>query len=112
MFGDDETKPVIQAALDRVGTDPTPIRARLLAALAAAHDTALEWQTRRDLSLEAVDVARASGDDATFVDVLDMHTLPLASPDHRDRLVGDVERAVTMADRSATRLRSPYHGST
>ena len=90
---------MIQAALDRVGTDPTPTRARLLAALVAAHDAALEWSNRRDLSIEALDVARQSGDDPTFVEVLEITLYNQASPDHRDQLVTDIERAVAIADR-------------
>ena len=90
---------MIQAALDRIGPDPTPTRARLLAALAAAHDATLEWPTRRVLSIQALDVARESGDDVTFVDVLDIAFISQASPDHRDRLASDVERAVAIADR-------------
>ncbi len=97
--GDAAAKPVIQAALDRISPDPTPARARLLAALAAAHDATLEWPTRRDLSIQALDVARESGDDVTFVDVLDIALLSQASPDHRDQVVTDVERAVAIADR-------------
>src|SRR5262249_37808165 len=78
--------------------DPTPTRARLLAALAAAHDPSLEWQTRRDLSVEAVDVARRAGDDATFVQVLDISLFALASPDDRDQRVADLSLATTIAD--------------
>ncbi len=97
--GDDATKPIIQAALDRIGPSPTPTRARLLAALAAAHDSSLEWHTRRDLSIQALDVARQNDDDATFVDVLEIILANHASPDHRDQLIADVERAVAIADR-------------
>ncbi len=97
--GDDDAKPIIQAALDRIATDPTPTRARLLAALAAAHDATLEWQTRRDLSREAVDIARQAGDDATFVDVVDTTHFALAPPDRRDQHIEDTEHAVAMADR-------------
>ncbi len=99
FFGDNDTKPFIQAALDRVGNDPTPTRARLLAALAAAHDNSREWRPRRDLAFRALDVARQNLDDtAAFVDVLDITCLNLASPDHRDQLVREVERAVRMSD--------------
>ena len=45
---------------------PAPRRAR------GRPRRSLEWQTRRDLSLEAVDIARRVGDDATFVDVIDI----------------------------------------
>jgi class 3 adenylate cyclase/tetratricopeptide (TPR) repeat protein len=97
--GDSAVKPVIQAALDRIGTEPTPTRARLLAALAAVHDASLEWQTRRKLSLQAIDTARQAGDDATFIDVIDKAHLALGTPDRRDQQIEDLKRAVLMADR-------------
>jgi class 3 adenylate cyclase/tetratricopeptide (TPR) repeat protein len=96
---DEEAKRVTAAALDRVGDGPTAARARLLAGLATAHDAAREWRARRDVSLEAVDVARRLGDDATFVEVIDSTIYALATPDHRDRLVEDIARAVSIADR-------------
>ena len=48
VTGDDDVKHVTAAALDRLGTDPTPTRAQLLAGFANAHD-ALDWQARREL---------------------------------------------------------------
>ena len=98
IVGDDDTKRVAAAALDRVGTDPTPTRARLLATLAGAHDGSREWQTRRDLSLQAVDAAGRSGNDATFVDVITSTDIALATPDRIDQHLVDVERAVALAD--------------
>src|SRR5262249_25452460 len=98
-FGDPVAKPIIQSAVDRVGTDVSPTRARLLSALAAAHDAALEWQTRRELSLLALETARRAGDDATFVDVADACHLPLDSPDRREQQIEALEHAVTLADR-------------
>lgn len=97
--GDDEVKPVIRAALDAVGSDPTPNRARLVATFAAAFDASLEWKARRELSREAVETARVAGDDATFVEVFDATMLARATPDHRDDFIDDVGHAVMMADR-------------
>jgi len=97
--GDDDAKPVIRAALDRVGTEPTPTRAHLLAGLACAHDGALEWRPRQALAVEAMDVAGRAADDATFVAVLDATVADIAAPDRRERAVDDVERAVAMAER-------------
>ena len=97
--GDDEVKPIVRAALDRVGADPTPTRARLLIALAAAHDGSREWQARRDLCLEASDIARGAGDDIAFVDVIQNSLVATATPDRRDRVVADIRNGVTIADR-------------
>jgi len=98
QIGDEDAKRVASAALARATTDPTPARARLLAALAVAHDAALEWQTRRDLSLQAVDAARQSGDGATFVDVIYNTNSALATPDRLGQVLDDLERAVVLAD--------------
>jgi tetratricopeptide (TPR) repeat protein len=100
LMGDDAAKPVIRSALDRIGTEVTATRARLLVALAYSHDAALDWEVCRDLCLEAVDAARQAGDDATFVHVIDhVSRFYLASPDRRDELINDVETAVRFADR-------------
>ena len=101
MVGDDDVKRVVQAALDRVGPDPTPTRARLLAALAAAHDASSEWQTRRDLSIQALDDARHSGDDAAVVQVIDTTLAAVATPDRLGDTIADLEQAVAIADRIA-----------
>lgn len=99
LTGDPAAKPVIQTALDATGLDPTPVRARLLAALAVSHEATSEWRERRELALEAVEVARATDDDATFVDVVDTTNLTLATPEDHGIYVTDVERAVVIADR-------------
>jgi len=98
-IGNDAAKPVIQAALDRITRDVAPTRARLLAALAAAHDATLEWQTRRELFLEAIDIARPSGDEAAFVEVVESSQVALNTPDRREQCIDVYERAVAMADR-------------
>jgi class 3 adenylate cyclase/tetratricopeptide (TPR) repeat protein len=101
LVGDTDTKQVAAAALERVGTDPTPVRAELLAVLASAHDAALESETRRDLALQAVDAARRSGDEAAFVNVIGTTNLTLATPDRHAENIEDTERAVMLADRIA-----------
>lgn len=91
-------------AVQRQAADPgyrdTLLEAAALAALAAAHDATLEWHARRDFSIQALDVARHGNLDATFVHVLDIILASHASPDYRDQLIADVERAVEIADRS------------
>lgn len=100
LSGDEVAKPIIRAALDRIGTEMTATRARLLVALAMVHDASLEWQACRDLALEAVDTARHAGDEETFVHVIDaVSRTYLPTPDRRDKLIDDIEAAVTIADR-------------
>jgi class 3 adenylate cyclase/tetratricopeptide (TPR) repeat protein len=100
QVGDDDAKPILRAALDRIGTDATPIRARLLAELANAHDAGSEWRVRRDLSLEAVDLARRSHNDATFLEVVTAAHPALATPDNLDQHLNDVEAAGAIGDRT------------
>lgn len=98
LTGDADTRIVVSAALDRLGSDATPTRARLLAILAGAHDGVLEWRARRELALQAMETARQADDDATFVEVVQATEIPLATPDRLDDHIADLERAVELAD--------------
>jgi class 3 adenylate cyclase/tetratricopeptide (TPR) repeat protein len=99
MSGDDDAKTLIRSALDRVGTDATPTRARLLATLSVAYDAASEWQTRHTLAVEAVDAARESKDDRTLAEVTYKTVVSLGTPDRVMQTLLDVEDAVAAADR-------------
>jgi class 3 adenylate cyclase/tetratricopeptide (TPR) repeat protein len=99
QVGDEDMKRVVALACKRIGTDATPMRARLVAALSVAHDAALEWQARRDLALDAVEAARKSDDDRTFAEVMNKTGITLAMPDRLAQNFADVEDAVTAADR-------------
>jgi class 3 adenylate cyclase len=96
---DDEAKQVIEGALNCIGSDPTPERPLLLAALSSVLDPALEWRNRKDLGLQAVDLAERSGNDRTYVEVIDLTHFPLATPDRRDQQQENIKSAVAMADR-------------
>jgi class 3 adenylate cyclase/tetratricopeptide (TPR) repeat protein len=99
LTGDDDTQRVATAALDRIGPEPTPARARLLAVLANAYDAASEAPARRDVALLAVDAARQSDDEATLTEVVDRTFMTLSTPDRLAAVIEDVERAVALADR-------------
>jgi class 3 adenylate cyclase/tetratricopeptide (TPR) repeat protein len=101
LAGDEDTKLVLSAALSRVGDTASLTRARLLAILAGAHDGVLEWRTRRELALEAMESARQADDDMTFVEVVQATEIPLATPDRLGQHIADLERAVELADHSA-----------
>jgi len=100
LGGESEVRPVIRAALDRVGLARTPLRARLLAQLAVTFNTGDEWRDRRDLALQALEIGREVGDDGTLFDVIELCHQSLATPDRRDEHIRDVERAVVVADRA------------
>lgn len=97
-FGDTEVQRIARAALDRVGNDPTPIRARLLAAVSLAQDAALEWQRARDLALEAIDAAERDGDPEAVVDVIDVTRIAVSTPERLSQSIAEAQRAVTLAD--------------
>jgi tetratricopeptide (TPR) repeat protein len=99
QIGDDDAKAILRTALDRIGPEATTTRAQLLAEFSNVHDAGSEWQARRDLAREAVDMARRTNDDATFVEVFINNHITLETPDQRDEFVADVQSAVTMADR-------------
>jgi class 3 adenylate cyclase len=107
LVGDEEARRIATDALDRVAPDATPTRARLLTALSIGYDANADWEVRRALSLQAVEAARASDDDALFVEVLDVAHFSLATPDRLTETFEDLERAVVLADRSGDlRLRA------
>jgi class 3 adenylate cyclase/tetratricopeptide (TPR) repeat protein len=112
LVSDEDAKRVATAALDRVGPESTSARARLLAALTGAYDAVDDWETVRDLSLQAIDAARRSGDPATFADVNDVTLYALATPDRIAESIAEIERAAEMADRTgdpALRARSQFN---
>jgi len=111
MVGDEDARQVTAAALERVGPDPTPTRARLLAALSVTYDRAVDWRAGRDIALGARDTARICDDPATFVHVFDA-TEALLSPSDRRAEFSDIERVVALADRSGDpvlRTRAQFH---
>jgi class 3 adenylate cyclase/tetratricopeptide (TPR) repeat protein len=100
LGGAAKVRPVIRAALDRSGPARTPLRARLLAQLAVSFSTGDESRDRRELALQALEIAREVGDDGTLFDVIELCHQSLATPDRRDEHIQDVERAVMIADRA------------
>jgi class 3 adenylate cyclase/tetratricopeptide (TPR) repeat protein len=97
--GNDDARRVLDAALAGIGPEPTPTRARLLAELALSFE-ATNWQVRRELSTDAIDVARRAGEEATFAWVLAATQHPVDTPDRLDQQLADVEAAAAIADRS------------
>lgn len=86
-----------EAALAAVGPDDSRARARLLGVLSQAIH-ANEWERRRDLSTEAVEVARRIDDDATLLVLL-----PIAyqhyGPEALDHRLADTAEAIAIAER-------------
>jgi tetratricopeptide (TPR) repeat protein len=111
-IGDEPAKAVLLSALERIGTDPTPQLARLLVELTKSHDAGTESEDRFRLARRAMEVARACGDDGTFLEATIGTHITLSTPDRRDQQVEDAKRAVSIADRSGdpdlrTRARFP-----
>lgn len=86
-----------EAALQAIGPGDSRARARLLTALSQVID-AREWERRRDLSTEAVAVARRIADDATLLAIL-----PVAyqhyDPEALDRRLAETAEAIVLAAR-------------
>jgi tetratricopeptide (TPR) repeat protein len=100
VYGDAEANRVIAMALNTIGEDPTPTRARLLAALAETYDAAAQWRERREAALQAFDTARLASDDLTIVQVTASVHPALKTPDRQAEAIEALETAVRLADRT------------
>jgi tetratricopeptide (TPR) repeat protein len=101
MDADVERIRVLEAALARVDRE-TAMGAKLLAALANEIDPD-EWERARALALEAIAVARRTGDDATLLEVLTSTGMVLAQPDCIDERLARSQEAIALADRLGDR---------
>ncbi len=86
-----------EVALDAIGPGDSPARARLLTVLSQSID-AREWQRRRDLVTEAVDVARRINDEVALQSII-----PVAyqhyGPEALDRRLAETAEALEIATR-------------
>jgi class 3 adenylate cyclase len=100
-YGDAEVQLILTNALARLPPEPTPTRARLLAARSESFDAAAEAVEKRTDALDALEAARAGGDDLAFIDVIRATFTVLETPDRREQTIADLETATAIADRSA-----------
>ncbi len=96
---DHERVAALEAALDAVGGDDTPTRARLLAALAAEITYTGDRERRVLLADEALAIARRSGDAATLALVLLHRCITIYFPDTLDELLANTEELLALAER-------------
>jgi tetratricopeptide (TPR) repeat protein len=96
---DHERVAALEAALDAVGGDDTPTRARLLAALAAEMIYSGDWERRVLLADEALAIARRCGDAATLARVLLHRFFTIYFPDTLDELLANTEELLALAER-------------
>ena len=96
---DHERLAALEAALDAVGGDDTPTRARLLAALAAEMWYTGDRERRVLLAHEALAIARRSGDAATLALVLLHRFFAIYFPDNLDELLANTEELLALAER-------------
>ena len=92
---------VLEAALARVDRN-TATGARLLVAIANESDPD-DWERARGLALEAVSIARESGDEATLLTVLNGTGMTLGQPDWLDQRMAHTQEAIELADRLGDR---------
>ncbi|MFN2556640.1 MAG: adenylate/guanylate cyclase domain-containing protein [Nitriliruptorales bacterium] len=100
IWGVDETlRGLLEDDLARLGDDPTPLRARVMARLGQALYYDPDPHRRRQLIDTAVKEAHHLGDDAALAEVLSArHTL--GGPDHLDQRLDDATLIVDIAQRT------------
>ena len=96
---DTERVAVLERALEVVGTDDSPERARLLATLAIELSHGAEWERRLALADEAVACARRLGDEVTLLRVLLHTTEATRLPPTLDQRIVDTEEMFDIAKR-------------
>jgi predicted ATPase/DNA-binding SARP family transcriptional activator len=96
---DHERVAAFEAALDAVGGDDTPTRARLLAALAAEITWTGDRERRVLLADEALAIARRCGDAATLALVLLHRIFTIYSAVALDELLANTEELLALAER-------------
>jgi tetratricopeptide (TPR) repeat protein len=96
---DHERVAALQAALDAVGHDDTPTRARLLAALGAEIQYTGDRERRVRLADEALAIARRTGDVVTVAHVLLDRFYTIYFPDNLEERLADTEELVPLAER-------------
>ena len=96
---DTERVAVLERALEVVGPDDSPDRARLLATLAIELSQGAEWERRLALADEAVACARRLGDEVTLLRVLLHTTEATRLPPTLDQRIVDTEELFDIAKR-------------
>jgi class 3 adenylate cyclase/tetratricopeptide (TPR) repeat protein len=98
---DQDRVATLEAALDAIGDDDAPTRARLLAALGTEIIFAGEQERERRLRLadEALAIARGVGDDSTLADVLLRNAFTISMPDTLERRLAETEELVALGER-------------
>lgn len=99
---------LLQEALDGLGPGPTPLRARLLARLAAARQPEIPPDGPIELARRAIDLARRLGDPATLLEVLRAGIsamMDLGEPAERARLNDEHIELAQRARRPVEQLR-------
>jgi class 3 adenylate cyclase/tetratricopeptide (TPR) repeat protein len=96
---DRERLEVLATALDAIDQIDTPTRARLLALLALERTFAGDYETRRALADEALEIARRCGDAATILDVRLRLVEALWHPDTIEDQFADSEEIESLAER-------------
>jgi len=95
---DPERVAALEAALEAVGGEDTPTRARLLAALAAEIMYTADWERRMRLADEALAIARRTQDVATLAHVLLQRFFASNPFEVLEELVAITEELVSLAE--------------
>ncbi|MCA1846044.1 MAG: AAA family ATPase, partial [Actinobacteria bacterium] len=95
---DDDRVAALEAALDALGAEETPTRARLLAAVGLELTYAGTWERRTRLADEALAIARRCGDAPTLAHVLLRRFTTINLPHTLDERLANTEELVGLAE--------------
>jgi class 3 adenylate cyclase/tetratricopeptide (TPR) repeat protein len=94
---DVERVALLEAALDAIGTHDSAERAKLLATLSSELTYAGDWQRRKALSDESVEIATRLGDPDTITKVLSARFITIWTPETLAERVADTDRELAIA---------------
>jgi len=89
---------ILRAALDALGGEDRPERARLLAAVAVELAAEGDWEHHRHIADEALAIARRLGDPATLAQVLIMRYLAINVPETLELRLAETAEACALTE--------------
>lgn len=96
-----EYRPLVEEALAVLAPDALAVRALLTSALVITPPDSDSMQRRDELSREAVDLARRSGDDGALYRALESRLWALVAPERQEERLRVAGEMVDLADRAA-----------
>ena len=89
---------LLEAALGAIGADDSVERARLLATLSSELTYAGDWERRKALSDDSVEIATRVGDPETITKVISARFITIWTPETLAERIADTERGLAIAE--------------